>query len=445
MVRARPDGNDRRQRVSRPIEGNRLHRGPGGKYLQERENVALVHGFVERDVDGVVHPVAEIDPQVLRRLHDLADRLDAARNLEARRVEVHVVQLTEAEARQLARQQLRIRVHARGDPRQPLRSVVNRVEARDIRQQRLRRADVRGRLFAADVLLARLQRHAIRRIALRVHRHADDPARRLAHVLLERREERRMRAAVTERHAEPLRVAVDDVGAHLARRRQQRQRQQVGANRDQHPCRLRPRDERPQVEDAAAVVRRLDQRAEDALAELHRVESFVRHQDDLDAERFRPCVQQVERLRKTRVGHQELRRAADALELSRLHPRQHRHRFGRGGRFVEQRGVGDRHPGEVAHHGLEVEQRLEPALRDLRLIGRIRRVPTRVLEHVAEDHARRNAVRVSEPDERTENLIARRSFAQLPQEVILALAVRQVERLPEADARGDGFVDQGIE
>ena len=40
-----------------------------------------------------------------------------------------------------------------------------------------------------------------------------------------------MRTAVPERHTEPLRVAEDDVGAHLAGWRQQRQRQQIGADR----------------------------------------------------------------------------------------------------------------------------------------------------------------------------------------------------------------------
>ena len=118
--------------------------------------------------------------------------------------------------------------------RQPLRAVIDGVQAGDVGEQRLRGADVRRRLLAADVLLARLQRHPVRRVAVRVDRHADDAARRLPDVLLERREERGVRAAVAERHAEPLRVAEDDVGAHLAGRRQQREAEQIGADRDEH-------------------------------------------------------------------------------------------------------------------------------------------------------------------------------------------------------------------
>ena len=49
--------------------------------------------------------------------------------------------------------------------RQAFRPVVDRVHRGHHRQQHLRGADVRGRLFAADVLLARLQRQAVGTIA----------------------------------------------------------------------------------------------------------------------------------------------------------------------------------------------------------------------------------------------------------------------------------------
>ena len=93
--------------------------------------------------------------------------------------------------------------------------------AGDHGEQHLRRAHVARRLLAADVLLARLERHAQRRLAVRVARHADDAARQLSLELILRREERGVRTAVAERHAEPLRVADADVGAPLARRREQ--------------------------------------------------------------------------------------------------------------------------------------------------------------------------------------------------------------------------------
>ena len=119
---------------------------------------------------------------------------------------------------------------------------------------------------------------------MRVDRHADDPPGHLAHEGVARGEERRVRPAVAERHAESLRVAEHDVGAHLAGRREQRQRQQVGADRDEHARVVRPRDERRQIAQLAALVRILQQHAEDAAAS----NAICVHRPDLqlDAERL---------------------------------------------------------------------------------------------------------------------------------------------------------------
>ena len=65
--------------------------------------------------------------------------------------------------------------------------------------------------------------------------------------------------AVPERHAEPLRVADDDVGAHLAGRREERQREQIGRDRHQHARLVRARDERREILDPTGLVGILQQ------------------------------------------------------------------------------------------------------------------------------------------------------------------------------------------
>ncbi len=318
---------------------------------------------------------------------------------------------------ELAREQRRVARGRARDRGRALRPVIDGVEAGDVREQRLRGADVRGRLLAADVLLARLQRHAVGGVAVRVDRHADDAAGRLAHVLLERGEERGVRTAVAQRHAEALRVAEDDVGAHLSRRREQRQAEQIGADGDQHAGRLRARDEVAQIVDAARVRPAICTSA----PKTRSPNSAVVEQSpttQLDAERLGARAQDVERLRKAasrRRGTAACRRPSIRFACTRV---QHRHRLGRGGGFVEQRRVGDLHPGQIAHHRLEIEERFEPALRDLGLIRRVRRVPARILEHVAQDHARRDAVVVAEADERPRTIwLLRATRAQLAQEL----------------------------
>ena len=86
------------------------------------------------------------------------------------------------------------------------------------RDQRLRGADVVGRLLAADVLLARLQREDEAAPAVDVGGLAGDPARHAADVLLGRAEEAERRAAEVEAAAERLPLPHRDVDPALARR-----------------------------------------------------------------------------------------------------------------------------------------------------------------------------------------------------------------------------------
>ena len=69
---------------------------------------------------------------------------------------------------------------------------------------------------------------------MRVHRHADETPGHLAHVRHPGREKRGVRTAVSHRDAESLRAADHDVRAEFAWRCDQRQREQIGRDRDQH-------------------------------------------------------------------------------------------------------------------------------------------------------------------------------------------------------------------
>src|SRR6056297_1599229 len=64
------------------------------------------------------------------------------------------------------------------------------------------------------MLLAGLQAEAIGTVAVTVHAHPHDPPRQSALIGILGGHIGRMRAAITHRHAEPLRRAHGDVGAH---------------------------------------------------------------------------------------------------------------------------------------------------------------------------------------------------------------------------------------
>ena len=69
-----------------------------------------------------------------------------------------------AELAQSCRQHRGAAMHRARDVGQPFRAVIDRVHRGDHRQQHLRGADVGGRLFATDMLLAGLQRQPIGRL-----------------------------------------------------------------------------------------------------------------------------------------------------------------------------------------------------------------------------------------------------------------------------------------
>ena len=93
-------------------------------------------------------------------------------------------------------------------------------------------------------------------------------------------------------------------------------------------------------------------------------------------ERLGAPFEDVERLRERPRRHEE-HRLLPRRRLLRIQPVEHRHRFGGGGAFVEQRRRRDLHPGEIADHRLEVQQRLEAPLRDLGLVRRSRACTSR--------------------------------------------------------------------
>ena len=271
------------------------------------------------------------------------------------------------------------------------------------------------------------KREPERGAALRVDRHADQAAGQRAPVLVAHREVRGVRAAEAERHPEPLRRADHRVGAHLARRRDEREREQVGDDAHQRAARVRRRS----ITGARSRSRPL---LPGYCTSTPKQPSIV-----LPARRGSPTTTSIPsgsaRVRTTSIvcgcASASTRKTSPSFGVEAV---QHRHRLGRGRALVEQRRVGEIHTGEVADHRLEVEQRLEPALADLGLVRRVRGVPRRVLEHVAQDHRRRDRVVVAEPDQRREHLVAAGELAQLrPSASVSDSAVR---RARAARARG---------
>ena len=143
----------------------------------------------------------------------------------------------------------------------------------------------------------------------------------------------------------------------------------------------------------------LNQRAKNLRAESKRA---VVIDDNVDAERPGAGLDDFNVLRMTVLRDEENVAAFLVFEAV-----AHHHRFRRGGGFVEQRGVGDFEAGEVADHRLKIQQHFQSALGNLGLIRRVLSVPAGILQNVALNHRRRDAIVIALSDKRAENLILR--------------------------------------
>ena len=320
--------------------------------------------------------------------------------------------------------------------------MVRGVHRGDDGQQHLRRADVAGRLLPADVLFPGLQRQPVGRMAVGVHRHPDQPPRELALQTLPDADITGLRAAEAHRDAEPLGGAHRDVSAELAGRNKQGQRQQVGRDGHQGAAAVRRLDHRARVADRAARPRVRQQHPEQLTVRLrgHQLSGDVPGHE-LDAERLCPSGQHGKHLGQAVLVGKENPAAPGG-------PPGQGHRLGRRGGLVQHRRAGQRQRGQVLDHRLEVEQRLEAALRDLRLVGRVGRVPGRVLQQVAPDHGRRHGAVVAEADHRCEHLVPARQAAELGKGRCLAQRRRQRQLVLLGEVarqrRGGQFVQRAV-
>ncbi len=405
----------------------RLDRGAAvAENFQQGGDVLARGGFVHADADRIVVDAVQVVAGGDRRLHDL--RRSAGADLYFKAVE----EVAPRDA-QGAGQQGGEAVDARGDGAQAERPVPHRIHAGDVGQQHLRGADVGIGLFAADVLLARLQRHAVGGLAARILRDADDAARHRAHVRLACGEEGGVRSAEAQRHAEALRGTERDVGAHFAGRFEQHQCHQIRGHGDHAALALDRGDARRQIDDFAARIGILQQGAEHVVT-LRGVFRLAEYQFETEIRGAGP--DHVDGLREgCLIDEKDI---APGLGNA---PR-HGHRFGGGRGLVEQRGVGDFQAGQVDHHLLVVEQGFEAALCDLGLVGRVGGVPAGILEQVAQDHGRRQRAVIALADQRLPDHVLCRDGFQCGQRRVFRHGAGQVERALQADGGGYRFADQ---
>ena len=255
------------------------------------------------------------------------------------------------------------------------------------------------------------------------------------------RAEARVRPAEAQRHAEALRGAHRDVRAELARRTQQRQRQEIRRHDGERAGGVDLLEERREIIHAARGIGILHERT--AVGVVGHEIGVVAHHD-LDANRLRARLHERDGLRVAARGNEEA--VAGELRAGRVADRvAHMERLGGGRGLVEQRGVGDVQAGELGHHRLEVQQHLHSPLRDLGLVGRVGGIPAGILQDVPLDHRRDDGAVVALANEGAEHLVLGRQLAQFCQRRLLAEGRRKIQGAPVADRLRHRGVHQSLQ
>ena len=192
--------------------------------------------------------------------------------------------------------------------------------------------------------------------------------------------------------------------------------------------------------DTAPVVRVLDHRAEEGLVEFH----FVGFADDeLDALGGSVGLHHANAVREHAFGNEVLMDVVFLL-FAGAAAEEHQHHLAGGGGIVQHGGVGHRHGGEGADHGLVVEQGFDTALGNLGLIGGVGGVPAGVLEDVAENHRGSIGIVMAHTDERTVHFVLGHLFVDEVEVLALLHSFGEVERAGQADGRGHRLLNQFV-
>ena len=323
-------------------------------------------------------------------------------------------------------------MNAVGNAFHAFRAVVNGIHTGQVRQQCLCGTNIGCRFFAADVLLAGGQSHAQGRFARCVFGYADDAARSGTFELIFKREISSVRPAEAHWYAEALGVAQSNIRAQLGRRFQQNQTHDVGGNGHDCAFGFQTADNVLQVLYVAVFADVLEQRAE--VFAFICFSKIADHQ--LEAKIFGAGFHHVQSLRIHARIHKE------TLGFYLAHAVRHRHRFGGGGRFVQQRRACHRETGQIDTHLLEVQQRLQTTLRDFRLIRRVGGVPARIFQYVAQNHVRHAGRVIAQADIGFVDYVFRRNAFQFRQSVRLGQGFGQVEFGRHTDALRHGVADK---
>ena len=245
-----------------------------------------------------------------------------------------------------------------------------------------------------------------------------------------------MRPAVPEGNPEALGTSDGDICAEFAGRLYQCQGKQVCSCSDDGTGSVRTFRKSRVVVNLAIQRRVLQESPENRRREVELPVIAANQPDPL-----RPCprLHYFDRLREAPGGNEI------GVGVGTRHAPAHVHRLGSSGTFVQQRGVCHLKSRQITDHRLEIQESLQPPLRNLGLVGSVLCVPSRILENVPPDYRRGDAVVVTHADERAVHRVLSGDGLAIHQRLVFAPSFANLEQTRGADCLRNHLVDELVQ
>src|SRR5450755_3130135 len=269
--------------------------------------------------------------------------------------------------------------------------MVYRIHGSHIGQQGLGSTYIGSRFFSFDMLLTGLQGHSEGPVTLSIHAHANDPTGYGSFEIVPGCKECGMWTAKTDRDAETLSGPDGDICTEFSGRSQQGEGQQIGCHYDKTSNKLHIPDERPVIGYISFRVWILNNGPKKCLV-YPGLCIIARY--DFNAQGFGSCGNHIAGLFEYGAVDKKFWNG-DVLVIPVLLVKEHDHRFRSSCSFIKQGSVGKGKTGQITHHGLEVQEALQTALRNFSLVGRVLGIPSRIFKYIPENDAGCNRIKIS--------------------------------------------------
>ena len=239
-----------------------------------------------------------------------------------------------------------------------------------------------------------------------------------------------MGAAKAHGHPKALGTAHGNIRAQFTHRRQQHLGHRINGHGRDHPGQPRRGQQGRRIPQASPGSRQLQQHPKNVPSQGWGCSPRPRPRQRLgidqlqfDPQRFSAGLEYGQGLGEDGLIHQKTQGLGPLADR----PGQG-HGLCRSGGLIEQGGIGNRQPGQLADQGLEIEQGLKPALGDFSLIRGVGRIPSGIFKDVTLDHRRGGRAVVTLANQAAHHLVVACDSCQFSQGLGLTAGLGQTHQ-----------------